>query len=247
MAHLRLDITYLVIIGEIHTQKELVDDYIRVNENYFIESMQSLKKKMTGHLEQLNNQFNIYDITNFDDSNLLKTINNFSAFNINTFLQDREKIASEYEKIKKNFIAIFRESLIVFLYSNLEHYLQNICNYLQDMKKTNVSYTDIQGKGVFQTINFLKLLCNINLKETKEWQEINCFNKVRNAIVHNKGLIKEEEIKQSAFYQNKMIQLNTTKNVKDNKKKLQVNKGALEYFNDLTYNFVGNTFSELKG
>jgi hypothetical protein len=238
----QMDITHLVIIGEIHTQKILVDDYIKRNENYLIESMKSLKKEMNDNFDQLN----ISDIAKFDDNNLLKIINNISDFKINTFIQNRVEIAGEYEKIKKNFLVIFRESLIVFLYSNLEHYLQNICNYFQDMKKINVSYIDIQGKGIFQTIYFLKLLCNINLKETKEWEEVNYFNKIRNAIVHKNGLIKEEEIKKSIFYQNKMIQLNTTESIKENKKKIQVNEGALEYFNDLTYNFVSNTFSKLE-
>jgi hypothetical protein len=204
--------------------------------------MKSLKKEMNDAYDQ----FNIKDIEKLDENNLLKIIDNFSLSKINTFFQDRTEIANEYGKIKKNFLAIFRESLVVFLYSNLEHYLQKICNYFQCMKKINVSYTDIQGKGIFQAIHFLKLLCNINLKEAKEWHEINCFNKVRNAIVHKNGLIEEKEIKQSIFYQNKMIQLNTIENVEENRKKLQMNRGALEYFNDLTYNFVSNTFLRLE-
>jgi hypothetical protein len=71
-----------------------------------------------------------------------------------------------------------------------ESSLDQICRNIQIAQNISLSLTDISGKGIKRAELFLRKLANVTLPfESKEWQDILDFNKIRNAFVHSDGII----------------------------------------------------------
>jgi hypothetical protein len=54
-----------------------------------------------------------------------------------------------------------------------------------------MSYKDIEGKGIYKAKKYLELVCSVDItKNFNYWMIINQIYEIRNAIIHNKGIIK---------------------------------------------------------
>ena len=95
------------------------------------------------------------------------------------------------------------ESSIVSLYSYLENQLDELCS--RAIKKDNLTLqlSDITGKGIERARIFMKKVCRWLLPEEILWEELIYLREIRNAIVHNRGIIKEEKMKKFVDKQNK--------------------------------------------
>ena len=47
----------------------------------------------------------------------------------------------------------------------------------------------MKSQGIFGAKNYLQIVANIDLKSITEWSEIENYNKVRNCLVHTRGII----------------------------------------------------------
>jgi hypothetical protein len=111
----------------------------------------------------------------------------------------------------------------------LENNLNTFCETEKSYKNIKVSYKDINGKGIFQSIKYIELFCGIDLLKIKCFEEIKFFNKIRNALVHNNSIIYEDKIKSSRPYKEKFIELKNTLKGNDNKTygEIQFNKNSV--------------------
>ena len=94
----------------------------------------------------------------------------------------------------ETFPRILRSSFFVSAYSLLEYKMAIICKWLKKDKQIPISWSDLKG----DTLDQFKLYCKLAGLElsynTQAWQEIQHYSRVRNCIVHNRGLV--EGVKQ---------------------------------------------------
>ena len=48
---------------------------------------------------------------------------------------------------------------------------------------------DLRSQGIFKARNYLQKAASIDLASIAEWAEIESYNKVRNCLVHTRGLV----------------------------------------------------------
>ncbi|SFH69231.1 hypothetical protein SAMN05444507_102226 [Pseudomonas syringae] len=89
---------------------------------------------------------------------------------------------------------LHRESLLITIFNFLEHQLNHLCKILYDSIESNLKLNEIYGQGVERALLFLTKIAKIDLSSFgSELPEIKGVNLVRNAIVHNGGLLPEDE------------------------------------------------------
>jgi hypothetical protein len=135
-----------------------------------------------------------------------------------------EQLAVEYKKYSDNFPTIFRKSVLICLYSLLENCLFSICEMERNRKGYEISYVEIEGKGIIKAQKYLKFICKIDVSHnSKYWQTIKEYNILRNVFVHNEGKVKNEK------RLNHFLRINSEYIKSDSDGYLQMKKGLLEY------------------
>jgi hypothetical protein len=86
---------------------------------------------------------------------------------------------------------ILLNSILLSAFSFFEHRLFKLCRVVEDKSISKIQIGDISGKGIIKFCNYLFLVGEIQNADRgiKEWQEINYFQKVRNLIAHNGGIM----------------------------------------------------------
>ncbi len=102
-----------------------------------------------------------------------------------------ELYGADYWQYAETFPRILRNSLFVSAYSLLEYEMAVICKWLKKDKQLPISLSDLRGDTPDQFKNYCKLACLEFPFNSRPWQEINNYRRIRNCIVHNRGLIKE--------------------------------------------------------
>lgn len=96
----------------------------------------------------------------------------------------------EYQDYIITYPSIHRKSLFISIYSFFEHKLTSLCKEIIEKKKIELKLNDITGSGIEKSQKFLKKVVKINFPDnTSEWKLIKDYNKIRNCIVHNNGII----------------------------------------------------------
>ena len=90
-----------------------------------------------------------------------------------------------------NFSQLGLTSAIILAHSELEANLKNICNSIGQAKNKKIRLNDIRGNGnIDQCKNYLEKVFDLDFSnQMKEWEEIFAFNRLRNIIVHQNGVI----------------------------------------------------------
>ncbi len=100
-----------------------------------------------------------------------------------------ESYGEEHWNYTETFPRILRSSFFVSAYSLLEYKMATICKRLKKDKQLPISWSDLKG----DTLGQFKLYCKLSGLElsynSKTWQEIQHYSRLRNCIVHNRGLI----------------------------------------------------------
>ena len=86
-----------------------------------------------------------------------------------------------------NYPYILRNSFFVTIYSTHEIMLNNVCERIEKWECLNSSLKELRGKGISRARMYLVKVAGVNFPNTKEWQEIITYNKLRNCIVHRGG------------------------------------------------------------
>lgn len=94
------------------------------------------------------------------------------------------------------FETIFYSSSLIFLYAMFEHDLNELCNKIKKIEGFSLSVYDLNGKGIKRARNYLTKVASIDFESSldNEWHILNNFGKIRNALVHNEGRIKKDEL-----------------------------------------------------
>ncbi len=100
-----------------------------------------------------------------------------------------ESYGADYWQYAETFPRILRNSFFVSAYSLLEYEMDVICRWLKKDKQLPISLSDLRGDTPDQFKNYCKLARLEFPFNGRLWQEINNYRRIRNCIVHNRGLI----------------------------------------------------------
>jgi hypothetical protein len=95
------------------------------------------------------------------------------------------------------FFSLLYSSFFVSLFSFLETQLNNECRGSQQgSPETKVSLNDIHGSGINRAKIYLVKVLNTSFQFDHEpgWEQIQWYNKIRNCIVHNNGIIADKNL-----------------------------------------------------
>jgi hypothetical protein len=113
-----------------------------------------------------------------------------------------EFLSDEAYQIREVFPQTLRRALLVTAMSMLEVELERFCNRHKAALKLAIGPEDIGGKGIFQSQRYLKKAIQIAFPDqTREWTEIGSLSRLRNAIVHRDGHVKDDNAELRRFIQ----------------------------------------------
>jgi hypothetical protein len=121
-------------------------------------------------------------------------------------------------------------AIFIGMYSDFEAYLNMICNAHSNNNGSAIVLKDISGSGIERAVTYLtKVVGLTNLKSTAEWNDLKHWNRVRNILVHNNRVIRNDVDEKSIKFLNLKI------NSKQNRVYLLVDD--CEKFHDLIVRF----------
>ena len=142
-------------------------------------------------------------------------------------------------KLLKVFPDLLLEALFITAYSYFEKELDDVCGSLKERCSFSLSLSDLNGKGVFRSLLYLKKIARLNI-DSKIVNRISIYNKIRNCIVHNNGVLQEND-------KNLLAELSKLPNIDTNKSKgLKLTAMFLEETIEDYIEFVALIFSEIK-
>lgn len=128
-------------------------------------------------------------------------------------MSEQEKLMElDYQSVDESklfdtFPSVLRGSLLMFLIGFLENELQVLCSHLRDTHKFELSPSDLRGKGIVLYQTYFKKVAGLSFPDqTPTWREILFLNDVRNHIVHNGGVVKDEKLR-TAIRQSEYVSL----------------------------------------
>lgn len=101
-------------------------------------------------------------------------------------------ILPEYSLLAEEFPDILRKSFIITCYSYLEHGIKGHCNFIKIRKSEPLDITDLGKGGIDQAKTYLKKVANIDISDTKSWNDIKHIGQIRNRIVHQDSSLPDE-------------------------------------------------------
>lgn len=86
---------------------------------------------------------------------------------------------------------ILLNSIFISAYAFFEHHLLNLSSVIEEKSDNKIKLNNISGKGVFKYRDYLFLVGGFQAADPKreEWLAVDNFNKIRNLIVHNGGIM----------------------------------------------------------
>lgn len=110
--------------------------------------------------------------------------------------------AEELHRNQYKFPGVHRESVLITLYSFLESQMNEVCEIIADSIDSQIRYTHLKGKGVNRALTFLVRVAQFDLSSMgSEWSFIKGANQLRNLVVHNGGILRNDP-KLNAFVRN---------------------------------------------
>ncbi|MEC3664055.1 hypothetical protein [Bacillus subtilis] len=89
---------------------------------------------------------------------------------------------------------LIRKTIFLQTYFILETYLNSLSD---EHKGHSLSYKDMKGKGIERAKLYLRKVCHVPAEpfSTNEWKRIIDYNTLRNAFVHNNGVVDKSKLK----------------------------------------------------
>jgi hypothetical protein len=91
-----------------------------------------------------------------------------------------------------DFRYVLRSSFFVHLCSFVEVRLNRVCDWVAYLKKTPIRVGDLRYSGVRRARTYLLQVAGINLAKVAGWSDLMDYNKLRNYVVHNRGVPKRD-------------------------------------------------------
>jgi hypothetical protein len=110
-----------------------------------------------------------------------------------------EELLNEDDPITKYIVhPQLANSLFLTIYSQFEKLLHDLCNVYKKELNLTLSVDELKNKGVLRSINYLsKIVLIPNIKSSEHYDLISHWNRVRNLIAHDTGVITEENHRKS--------------------------------------------------
>jgi hypothetical protein len=165
-------------------------------------------------------------------------------------LIDKEPQEDWFEKSSHlaNIDWIMLNSIFISSFAFFEHHLFSLASIVEDKTSTRITINDLSGKGIIKYCNYLFLVGNLKNanRSGKEWQEIDQFQKVRNIIIHNGGMMISDSTKKPENHecfnflkQNDVVMAGTTGLIRIK----QIS--FIEGFRDVTFKISDDLTSEI--
>jgi hypothetical protein len=103
-----------------------------------------------------------------------------------------EEEFDDYSHYENHFEWLLLQALFVSGFSYFENFMKSIARQVEKEKNHNVKIKDLKGDGlidVYRKYLFLIGEYKIASSDRKEWKNINDFKKLRNAIIHDYGIM----------------------------------------------------------
>jgi|GEM_PF-1230893 len=101
---------------------------------------------------------------------------------------------------------LFLNSIFVTMYSSFEHFLMKVATTLERQPNIKIKLTHISGRGILEKYtNYLYLVGGLESadKEKAYWTRLPHYQKTRNLLAHNGGMILDDtkkDIKENKLY-----------------------------------------------
>lgn len=135
------------------------------------------------------NSFEDYYHRNYLSFIVIRFIEKLESYNEQYIKDEIRKKENEYLVIPKIANAIF-----LTLYSDFEYFLLNLCKAYKDSLNLRLKFSDLKGDGIIGMMDYLDRVVGIEVKNNKYYQELPHWNKIRNILVHNSGIIEENAL-----------------------------------------------------
>ena len=146
-----------------------------------------------------------------------------------------------------NFDLKVNNAALILLYSQFEIELNNICVLIAKIKTKNILPKDLNGKGIFQSKNYLVKVLELDFSTVKDdWDIINKYNQLRNKLVHQNGQLEIPEnktLKSLDIY--KALKEIKGCDISDNGS-IRISVSTLKEFSRLAQKFLNNICDLLK-
>jgi hypothetical protein len=173
-------------------------------------------------------------------------IDNWNKQNPDHYLSGHDVYEKEFYDLL-NFDIKVNSACLILLYSQFEIELNHICVLIAKIQNRNLLPKDLNGKGIFQSRNYLVKVLNLNFSTLKnKWETIDKFRILRNEFVHQNGqiIIPENET---------LASLKTYKALKEikgceisNTGSIVISDSTLKEFSKLAQSFLNNVCDLLK-
>ena len=143
------------------------------------------------------------------------------------------------------FSSLLNNSFFIMSYSIFERYLFEICVYSQQEEGVEKSVKDINEKSyIDQCRKYLVEIIEVDLANIQaEWAEIKKYQKIRNAVAHNHGVLKTRD-------ENLINFININKSIKIDELTLTVAIELISFISDftnLTKEYISKLLKEIDG
>ncbi|MCY8842453.1 hypothetical protein [Bacillus atrophaeus] len=118
-------------------------------------------------------------------------------------VNSRNNSKGEHLLIEPIIIPSVSSALFTGMYGDFEYYLNLICNAYKIKHNYKIDLKDISGNGIERAVSYLTKVVQVrDLKNTPEWSKLKHWNRIRNIIVHNNRVIRNQEDKVSIIFLN---------------------------------------------
>ena len=90
---------------------------------------------------------------------------------------------------------VLSATVFAYSYGRLEHCLFAMCKLMQEVRKATCGPEDLRDKGFIRAVNYLEKIIGIKWSSTEKdiLQLIRIYGAIRNAILHNNGILRQNE------------------------------------------------------
>ena len=138
---------------------------------------------------------------------------------------------------------ILNKSIYLTIYSMFENEFNKLCEWCQHAEDLNLEPKDLKGRNyIGQCRSYIIKVLNVNLDNLNEqWEKIGKYQKIRNVIAHNNGIVKQGNTEIRTF-------LNNKEGVSIEQKTSEIQISSVQFLNELIdhlVKFLNNTIEEI--
>ncbi len=97
--------------------------------------------------------------------------------------------------LREDFLTMLRHSIFVGVMGHIEKMIDDVCEQARKTRGETLPVSDWKGNGIKRSIDYLVKVCRLNIPQgggTHTWH-LAMFQKMRNAIVHTRGILERKK------------------------------------------------------